>query len=513
MNMLIMARPKMNSGSRLPRWHAPSRRWRLTIYHHHGQKDFYWPGDSDAEATSPPSAVVAAASKVQDQWRQLVADWPVWIRKTMELEQPAKDWSRPVWVDVAKARAVRDRQPPPIVEEQTKVSNHAPAEATVVLAGIDQLVVVLRQSRQTSAIGASQVDVAIQQPEVMRLQIVADLAPASRLIEQINVRQAIDKYLAHHQDRVGKKVGDRISQTTYRTIRQNLLGAFGLSTSAEMPPIRTTSIDLSSNLSSLTPDVLTMFASYWHRLPEGIGSSRTVKNWLNEARAFFTWCELKNHGFTFPKHISKLFTADDVKTPVEAYDPDRILRILAKGRSRGRDRLRLYTVFGLLQGYTQIDCCEIRHDEYFQEDADHFIKRFRSKERRPKRGSRPMKVKHWIAPEQAAIIATHRGINDRGFLFNSEQGTLLTTNAVSQMWKRAVQAARDTLAFKQLRKMGYNAIKRVSRSTEVAEIWDGHSGGIADHYDDGIFEPVIEAQRLWAEELRQHGILRMPKRG
>jgi hypothetical protein len=55
--------------------------------------------------------------------------------------------------------------------------------------------------------------------------------------------------------------------------------------------------------------------------------------------------------------------------------------------------------------------------------------------------------------------------------------------------------------------MGYNRIKHHAESREVAEVWDGHSGGIADHYDDGIFLPVIEAQRKFADELRAHGIL------
>ena len=49
-------------------------------------------------------------------------------------------------------------------------------------------------------------------------------------------------------------------------------------------------------------------------------------------------------------------------------------------------------------------------------------------------------------------------------------------------------------------RIGFNAIKRVSGNAgkAVADIWAGHPDAIADHCDDGVFKPVIAAQKLWA---------------
>ena len=92
-----MPRPRKTASFayRSPRWNSTRRAWRLTIYHHHGEKDFWWPG---AEAVSAPPEIVAAAVAVQDQWRELIKDWD-WIRVAMERDEPEKDWSKPVWIN------------------------------------------------------------------------------------------------------------------------------------------------------------------------------------------------------------------------------------------------------------------------------------------------------------------------------------------------------------------------------------------------------------------------------
>lgn len=93
-----MARPRKTTSRnyRTPMYHKTSRRWRLRIEHAHGEKNFWWPARSDA--TVCPPEVIAAAVKVQDQWRLLCEDW-YWIRLALKLERPNADWSKPVWVD------------------------------------------------------------------------------------------------------------------------------------------------------------------------------------------------------------------------------------------------------------------------------------------------------------------------------------------------------------------------------------------------------------------------------
>jgi hypothetical protein len=81
------------------------------------------------------------------------------------------------------------------------------------------------------------------------------------------------------------------------------------------------------------------------------------------------------------------------------------------------------------------------------------------------------------------------------------------TSAALKTWQSAKKRAGIQLQFKQLRKIGGNAIKRLSKSVEVSKVWKGRSQGVEESYDDGIFEPMNEAQKLWAAQLRADGIL------
>jgi hypothetical protein len=115
--------------------------------------------------------------------------------------------------------------------------------------------------------------------------------------------------------------------------------------------------------------------------------------------------------------------------------------------------------------------------------------------RRRRRGAGPM-----------AAINGERGWNPQGFLFNSERGVVFTPKLVTNIYDEATKDADEKLSFKQLRKIGYNRIK-THTDWMVAELWEGHAAGVTDSYDDGIFAPVIAAQKAWAEELRVAGLL------
>jgi hypothetical protein len=115
-----MARPTraQKSDYRTPVYVPASHRWRLRINHAHGQKDFWWKAEAGRTSTCPPQ-VIAAAVAVQDQWKALCEDWD-WIGKAMKLDQPDKDWSKPVWVDREKAQQIVDR-----VNQQTDQETYA----------------------------------------------------------------------------------------------------------------------------------------------------------------------------------------------------------------------------------------------------------------------------------------------------------------------------------------------------------------------------------------------------
>jgi hypothetical protein len=150
----------------------------------------------------------------------------------------------------------------------------------------------------------------------------------------------------------------------------------------------------------------------------------------------------RDYGLDFPDDVAKLFTAEDVETPAASYDGERIKGILACGKSRGGNRLKMYVLFGLILGYTDVDCAEIANADFFCEDGEAYIHRFRSKEARPKRGSRPIRIKHWVPMELAALIEAERGNNPEGYLFNSEWGNVLKARNVSKMVGRRTEECR-----------------------------------------------------------------------
>ncbi|HEX8341844.1 MAG TPA: hypothetical protein VF624_13115 [Tepidisphaeraceae bacterium] len=434
----------------------------------------------------------------------------------MEREQPGKDWTRPVWVHLEAIEAKHSQ----VVEaaRAAEVADYRSAVATVARVGMTQFLATLRQPDLTNfpddVVAAMFPDrgEAFQRisarREQARLQMVEDLTLTRATTVYVTVRDAMTAYLAKHEQRVELKTGDWIDRETYKQMRKTLLAVFGLSSSEKMQPVRDdVPLDLDAKLASLDDETLEGFARFWHRMPAGVNSPRTVRNRLQAARDFFKWCDRKPYGFSLDPDTAKLLTAEDVETPAQPYDADQIKRILAKGKTRGGTRLRMYVLCGLLCGYTQVDCAEIAEADYLDENGVRYVHRYRSKEARPKRGSRPIKIKHWIPPELAALFDQHRATNAQRFLFNNENGVALTAKNVASIYAEAVADAGEDLSFKQLRKIGFNEIKKLSGSIEVADQWDGHAAGVRDNYDDGFFPPVIAAQQALADKLRADGVL------
>ena len=419
---------------RLPTYHAASNRWRFRIHHHQGQKDWYWPADGDS--STPPPDVIAAAVAVQDRWRELKREWPRGMRAMLELTHPDKDWSSLVWIEVPTVQADIDfyvQQLRMDAEEEYRA-----AVRKVISGGMskflgsarradamklpDELMRILRPEGTAD----TWFDEALKAREQTRLHMVEGLATTRAVIHPVTVREAMAAYLAKHRKRTTLKTGDWIKESTFQMLRKTLLSVFGLSCSEMMQPVGgDVPFDLDVPLNTVSDSVLENLARFWHGMPEGVASTRTIRNRLQAAREFFNWCGRRNYGFKFCKDVAKIFTAEDVETKPKSFDAEQIKRILAQGKSRGRLRLKLYVLLGLICGYTQVDCCEIAVCDYLTEDGERYIHRYRSKEARPKRGSRPIRVKHWIPPELAELIDAELASNPKGFLFNSETGRVL----------------------------------------------------------------------------------------
>ena len=64
------------------------------------------------------------------------------------------------------------------------------------------------------------------------------------------------------------------------------------------------------------------------------------------------------------------------------------------------------------------------------------------------------------------------------------------------------------VTYKQLRKFGITAIKRITMNPEIARMYAAQKiSGVMAHYDrDDFFEPLTDALRKWREELKALGV-------
>ena len=86
---------------------------------------------------------------------------------------------------------------------------------------------------------------------------------------------------------------------------------------------------------------------------------------------------------------------------------------------------------------------------------------------------------------------------------------MLTAANIHGRWSDVQERAGVPLIFSQFRKMGYNKIKGFGgkQGPLMAEFWDGHANAASKEYDDGVWAEMNEAERSWADELREQRIL------
>jgi hypothetical protein len=516
---------KNNSNFRLPMWLGDgSHRWRMRIGYHFGkdgrrvEKPFYWPGSDDNGGVPPPD-VQAGAVEHQRRWRQLKRDWKE-LSHSLKVCFPERDWSMPVWCDEEQTKmkageAAGIAQAMEAYRSEEEAAEHREQQQAVlwiIRRGLDEVLDALRRPPEPPEFHHSVTSVekqhVLQRIEDRRITTLAELAPTveRKLLSSTTVRKAIEAYLADLATRVALETSLGIDKTTSDTESRRLYGAFGLSANLKNPPLRDTPIKIDDPLLSLDRERLKKFAMHWHEMPEGINSERTVKNYLNAVRQFLIWCE-EQEKYGFHLHIAsrRLLTAGAPEREAVDFEPDNIRKLVIAAGRRGQ----CYMLFGLCFGYYPQDIAETLDNDLFCLDSIRYVQRFRSKEKRRKKGRRPLKVRHYIPPEVAALIDAERGTNSLGTLFNTEHGTILTAASIHDRWQDIQERAGVDLMFSQLRKIGFNAMKRLGNNegTQMADFWDGHAKGSTDPYDDGIWRAMNEVERLWANELREHKII------
>lgn len=520
---MIAKTPKTH---RLPHWYAASCRWRMSIGFQHAvggrrqPRPFYWPADYNGG--TPPPVVIAEAVGRQNDWRRIVCEWPD-LKRKLACVMPERDWSLPVWVEndtFAKMDAgeragieygIAMFQAEVDAEEQREAEQAARWFARN---GLAAMVNVLRDAFPTPTFSPGFAEhrraERINRIDAERVTALAELQPvvARVMVRPVTVREAVEVYLTKYANRTTLKTSLGIDERTSDTLAERVRAAFGQSSGADKPPIRETPIAFDAPLSSIDRSKLEAFATYWHTMPAGVRSERTIKNVLEAARSFFTWCGNEPlYGWSLPPDSAALLTAANVARDAMDFDPALLRKIIEEG---GR-RVQMYALFGLCFGFTQSDIQDTLETEMFTIGEDRFVQRLRSKEPKLKRGTKPIRVRHWITPEFAKLIEAERNVNANGTLFRSERGVPLTADTIGDLWNSARARIDADLPFSQLRKIGGNRIKVLAGGVEgllMSEFWKAHAlNGVAKSYEDGVWPAMNDVEKLWSAQLRSEGIL------
>jgi hypothetical protein len=81
-------------------------------------------------------------------------------------------------------------------------------------------------------------------------------------------------------------------------------------------------------------------------------------------------------------------------------------------------------------------------------------------------------------------------------------------DAITPAWQRVCTAASTSLQFRQLRKWGWQSMKRITGSDDAARKWAGQKAlGISKFYNHDDYEDVTKALKTWHKELTKAEVL------
>lgn len=307
----------------------------------------------------------------------------------------------------------------------------------------------------------------------------------------ITIAKAKEKFLAIYKARVGLQGPRGIKERSYVSMGKSINAV-----------IR--AIDDTLPITSLDRQAVQGIVNYWLHSDRGL-SERTAANYLRSVRQFVEEVARMDVGYTKPD-IADLFVFRAVKGEIAKYNPKAIRTLL----NAVDERCKLYQMLALNCGMQQVDICAMKLDEIVTIRGEMFIARKREKTSH----QNDFVSMWWLFPETAALLKKYQARkNPKGLALLRPSGDPMiqkgsSRDYVSLQWDRvrgAAPAVAESFSFKQYRKVGISAIKRITGIPDVARQYAAHKieGALA-HYDrDDFFEPLTAALRKWHAELKK----------
>jgi hypothetical protein len=307
-----------------------------------------------------------------------------------------------------------------------------------------------------------------------------------------------EKFLAAQKRRIGLNGRRGLKPGTYLQMERNL-------------GIALKGIDARSNVLTLTREDYRALVEHWLS-PERKITERTAGNYCKAFKRMIDFADAESIcGFRKPK-IDDLFGFSNARGHIERFEPEQMEKLF----SAATERCRMYILLGLNTGYNQIDVANLRKDEIIEINGDVYLARRRAKTSH----QNDFRTLHYLWPETWEVLGKHLAPD------NAENLALLNVNG-KKLKRGKTDNIRDSMnevrdasgvrnvTYKQLRKFGITAVKRLTMNPEIARMYASHRiHGVLGNYDrDDFFEPLTQALKKWREELLNDGVLQPVRAG
>ena len=429
------------------------------------------------------------ALELRDQWERVETEWDTVHRPRMEKIAPEMDWSKPVW---PTSKFILE-----LVQKFNEKSGTALKEVESEMLGDDK---------------ADLARVAERNPKL----IVKAVDPFGQLrkTSSLTIEQARDNWVADMQGKVGLAGGHGLKSNTFNNYRDAV-------------KIALSPLDITKSIDTLSKSNLEGLVKHWMKLPiaknkhgeEKQIKVRTAVGYCKRVRMFLLWlADQEGVDFQMPKGCDRLFRFSGFnKSAVPDYQTalPKIKRLLANAT----DRTRLYMLLAMNIGGYQVDIGAIKHEELVQRNGEWYIWRQREKTSAEDSG---YQVLHWLMPETVALLMRYAApaTNPHGRLLLNDEGQPLwqaaedkaRKDAITLAFKRVITKFRNAdkkagseekfqFVFKQFRKIGATAIKRIA-GADVSRMYLGQVvPGVLRMYAQDDFAVVTESLKTWHKEL------------
>jgi hypothetical protein len=329
--------------------------------------------------------------------------------------------------------------------------------------------------------------------ELEQLGLLINLPPEEGEVRTyLTIAQLVEQFLMAQKGRIGLQGRRGLKPGTFSQLVRNInSGVHGINTSM--------------NVLDLTREDCRKLVDYWLSPERGV-TERTAGNYCRAFKRMIDWADNESIcGFVKPK-IGDLFSFANTPGHIERFDPEQIKALLAVAT----ERCRLYILLGLNTGMNQIDVANLSKDEIIEINGEMFIGRRRCKTSH----QNDFRTLHFVWPEVWELLKKHLAAD------NAENLALLNVNG-RKLKRGKTDNIRDSMnevreasgvrnvTYKQLRKFGITAIKRITLNPEIARMYAAQKiVGVLAHYDrDDFFDPLTSALKSWQAELLSQGVL------